>query len=123
MNIEMKELFRTLVGLSLVILALFGMTGCGGHANERVVDNTKVVLVTFPDALLESCGASQPPAVADYVNGTDDDRKRLLVSYTILLQKDIKNCDDRFKQLKQLQDKQKAIYSHQTQSVGKGTIE
>ena len=96
----------------VAILALISvLTACGGHETIRYVDRTVTKVVTFPDHLLEPCKAAQPPLKTTYVDATDKEREQQLTDYSILLLKNVKDCDGKITQVRELQEKQKKIYT------------
>ena len=100
---------KTLFVLLTVLVVM--MTGCGTNNIKPPIIEPKTYVVSFPEALLTACVATQPPKQSVYIGSDSLGREKLLTDYTIALLKDLKNCSDQIAELRSLQEKQKQIYS------------
>ena len=104
---------KTKMTLILSILFSVLLTACAGitEVQKETVKDIQTQLVSFPDALLEPCAVTTPPAKEPYVLSMND-KQRLdaMVTYSTDLLKDLAKCNNRLLQLRELQNKQKGIY-------------
>jgi hypothetical protein len=96
----------------IVSLLFLSLAACGGvEVQKEVVTNVRTQVVAIPAPLLEKCATSTPPNKKLYKDTDEQGRIELLVIYSMDLLKDIAKCDNKITQIRELQDKQNAIYT------------
>jgi len=101
----------------VLVIALF-MISCSVTKPEPVVIvNTKYKLVEIPDRLLTKCSVSVPPPKDLYINSDYIEKEELLTNYILRLLTDLDTCNIKLLSIKNLQTKQKNIYSKKTKKV------
>lgn len=86
---------------SLVALII---TGCA-TVETKVVTKTKYVAVKFDSYLLRQCDISTPPNKEEFLKLKAPQQRNALALYSVDLHTNLSNCNDRFKELGEIQDK------------------
>lgn len=89
----MFEIYYSYWRLSLVIMTI-GLVGCATKAPEpNVIIKTEYKHVLVPDAFLNDCFISKPPAKDVYIASGEKAKEGMLTDYSMSLLKDLKNCN------------------------------
>lgn len=97
----------------IIAVSLLALSACATtDVQKEVVVNAKTQLILIPDALLEKCTVTAPPDKEVFVQKLNDDQRlNTMVVYSMDLIKDMAKCNNKITQIRELQNKQKQIYT------------
>ena len=111
------KLLPTWALMAFVVIGLFGCGTTRDVVREPVTTVTTQVAV-IPDQMFETCKATQPPEKAAYIEASEAKRAQMLTIYSMMLLKNVKDCDNRLQAIKALQLKYLEIYKPATPPGG-----
>lgn len=97
---------------SILILAYLSIVGCSTLVKNVPIYVTDTKVVTVPPELLTACVPSPPPDKTKYLSSDYMQKESILIDYSMLLLNDIQTCNDKITSIKDINDKQKALYEN-----------
>ena len=99
----------------IIILVSLMAVGCSTTKKVLVVE-TKNILIAPPDELMEKCLIEHPPIAKDYVESNWQRKEEMLITFSTNQMKNLFNCNDKLKNLRDWKKKQLDLYSKKQES-------
>lgn len=94
--------------ITLIVMLTILMSGCStlfGKPEPVIEVRYQEIPYNVPKAFFNDCDATRPISKDRYMRLTPLERETYLSDYSVFLLKDLKNCDDKVKSIKDYLDK------------------
>ncbi len=95
-----------------IIFISFYLIGCSSIAEIKTIKETKNIVVTPTDDLIEKCEVPNSINKAEYISSNNDKKEKILTNNIIDLYTSITKCNEQISSLRKWFDEQKKIFGN-----------